>query len=417
MSLERPDDLDRGMAMRRAMLGDAWVERSLGQANQFNADFQSLVTRHAWHDIWGRPGLDTQTRRLLVLGMTMAAARWEEFELHCRAALRGGVPLEAVRETLMQGAIYCGVPAANTAFKITVGICQAEGIELLPAPLIGPQRVEVHHTFSLPQLRVALQGSGSSGLPVVLSHALGMGLSQWDGLAAQLAEAHPVLRYEHRGQGANPPVLQPYGFDALVDDAARVITEWGRGPVLFIGLSMGGLVGQGLAVRYPQLVRGLVLANTTPGLDAAGAQALRERADAVRRGGMAEVVDATLERFLSADARFDQPELAAAVRAQLLQAAPEGYAQAAEAIAQVDAQAQRGLLAQVQCPTVVLSGEHDPGCPPAVGQALADAIAGAQHITLPAAHLSVLECPQAFGDAVRALLVRLAGGQEAAAQA
>ena len=68
MSAERPDDLDRGAANRRAMLGDAWVERSLGQANSLNAEFQSQVTRHAWHDIWGRPGLDSQTRRLLVLG-------------------------------------------------------------------------------------------------------------------------------------------------------------------------------------------------------------------------------------------------------------------------------------------------------------------------------------------------------------
>ncbi|OYU82431.1 MAG: hydrolase, partial [Burkholderiales bacterium PBB5] len=159
MSLDRPDDLDRGAANRRAMLGDAWVERSLGQANSLNAEFQSQVTRHAWHDIWGRPGLDAQTRRLLVLGMTMGLARWEEFELHCRAAIRGGVPLAAIKEALMQGAIYCGVPAANTAFKITVGICQAEGITLDPAPLLPGHRVETHHTFSLPQLRVALQGA------------------------------------------------------------------------------------------------------------------------------------------------------------------------------------------------------------------------------------------------------------------
>ena len=174
MSRDRPDDLDRGAANRRAMLGDDWVERSLGQANRLNAEFQSLVTRHAWHDIWGRPGLDAQTRRLLVLGMTMGQARWEEFELHCRAAIRGGVPLEAIQETLLQGAIYCGVPAANTAFKLAAAACQAEGITLAPAPLLPGHRVETHHTFSLPQLRVALQGALDaqvSGVPVVLSHS------------------------------------------------------------------------------------------------------------------------------------------------------------------------------------------------------------------------------------------------------
>ena len=115
---DRRDDFDRGVANRRAVLGDEWVDRSLAGASEFNADFQSLITRYAWHEIWGRPGLDHETRRLLVLGMTMGMARWEEFELHCRAAVRGGVPIDKIKETLLQGAIYCGVPAANTAILL-----------------------------------------------------------------------------------------------------------------------------------------------------------------------------------------------------------------------------------------------------------------------------------------------------------
>ena len=136
--MDRQDDFERGVANRRAVLGDEWVDQSLGGTTQFNADFQDLVTRHAWLDIWGRPGLDVVTRRLLVLGMTMAAARWEEFELHCQATVRAGVPLEKIRETLMQGAIYCGVPAANTAFKITGKILRDEGLLPPPAPLTAP---------------------------------------------------------------------------------------------------------------------------------------------------------------------------------------------------------------------------------------------------------------------------------------
>ena len=120
------DDFDRGLLNRRAVLGDAWVDKSLGGANAFNAEFQNLITRYAWHDIWGRPGLDHTTRRLLVLGMTMGLARWEEFELHCRAAIRGGVPLETIKEALMQGAIYCGVPAANSAFHLAQKIFDEE---------------------------------------------------------------------------------------------------------------------------------------------------------------------------------------------------------------------------------------------------------------------------------------------------
>lgn len=404
MSRERPDDLDRGAAMRRAMLGDAWVERSLGQSTTLNADFQSLVTRHAWHDIWCRPGLDSQTRRLLVLGMTMAAARWEEFELHCRAALRGGVPVEAIQETLLQGAIYCGVPAANTAFKLTAAACAAEGIELPASPLLGHHRVEVHHTFSLPQLRIALQGQ-AEGTPIVLSHALGMSLEMWDALAGELAPWYPVLRYDHRGQGGSAPLSSAYGLDDLVADAARVVREWGRGPVVFIGLSMGGLVGQGLAIRHPELVQGLVLASTAAAFGPEANDGLQARAEAVRSGGMAEVVDATVDRFISADARLDRPELASAVRAQLLRADAEGYAAAALAIRGADWRAELG---QVRCPTLVISGEHDPGTTPAMGQTLADAIAGARHLVLPAAHLSVLECPAAFAEAVQGLLSQLA---------
>jgi len=404
MSRDRPDDLDRGAAQRRAMLGDAWVERSLGQANALNAEFQSLVTRHAWLDIWGRPGLDRQTRRLLVLGMTMAAARWEEFELHCRAAIRGGVPLDAIKETLMQGAIYCGVPAANTAFKLTVGICQAEGIPLAPAPLLTGPRVETHHTFSLPQLRVALQGA-EQGLPVVMSHALGLDLTMWDALAAELAPQHPVLRYDHRGQGGSAAVGRPFGIDDLVDDAARLIHEWGRGPVLFIGLSMGGLVGQGLALRHPDRVRALVLANTAAVYPAAARDGLTQRAAAVRAEGMAPQVEPTLARFISAEGQAARPEVVATLRALLQRADPAGYAASCEAIRDADF---LGQLGQLRCPTLVISGERDPGTPPALGQQIADAVPGARHLLIPAAaHASVLEQPRAFADGVLGLLAGL----------
>jgi 3-oxoadipate enol-lactonase len=407
MSADRPDDLDRGAANRRAMLGEAWVDRSLGQANSLNAEFQSQVTRHAWFDVWGRPGLDKTTRRLLVLGMTMGLARWEEFELHCRAAIRGGVPLAQIKEALMQGAIYCGVPAANTAFKITVAICQAEGIPLDPSPLLPGHRVETHHTFSLPQLRVALQGpldADIAGVPIVMSHALGMDLTMWDALAAELAPQHPVLRYDHRGQGGSAAVRSGYDIHALVDDAARLITEWGRGPVVFIGLSMGGLVGQGLAIHYPQLVKGLLAANTAACYAEPNRQGLVQRADAVRAAGMAAVADAVLDRFLTPATRAEQPELAAAVRAQLLQAGAAGYAEACLAIRLADWRAQ---LAHIACPVQVVAGSADLGSTVDMAQAIVDGVPGAQLSVLDAAHLSVLEQPQGFSAALAALLARL----------
>ena len=235
------------------------------------------------------------------------------------------------------------------------------------------RRVEIHHSFSLPQLRVALQGA-DSGVPVVMSHALGMNLAMWDDLAAHLAPRHPVLRYDHRGQGDSAPVSGGYAVDALVDDAARLIGEWGRGPVVFIGLSMGGLVGQGLAIRYPDLVRGLLLANTGAVFSDAGREGLAQRADAVEAGGMARIVEAVVERFLCAETRAQRPALVAAVRARLLGADAAGYAAAARAIRDAD---WRAGLAGVRCPVRLVAGAHDAGTTPEMVRAIADALGGA----------------------------------------
>ncbi len=394
----REDDFDRGLKNRRAVLGDAWVDKSIAGTTAFNADFQSLISRYAWNDIWGRPGLDRQTRRLLVLGMTMGLARWEEFELHCGAAIRGGVPLEAIQETLMQGAIYCGVPAANTAFKIATEILRAEGLLPPPAPLTAGRRVASHHTFSQPQLRVALQGT-DTGLPIVLSHALGLDHTMWDGLAAELGADHPVLRYDHRGHGGSALPAGPYRMDDLVDDAARLIREWGRGPVLFIGLSMGGMVGQGLAIRHPELLRGLVLANTTSQYPAAAAPGWAERIAAVQAGGMAAVVERVVERYLHADFRAAEPAYTEALRQRLLRCDPRGYVACCEAVAAVDWLAQLG---EIRSPTLVLAGARDAGATPAMAEAIAERIPGAQiEVFAEASHLSVAEQPAQFSARVR----------------
>lgn len=108
---------EAGLVNRRRVLGDAWVDRSLEKRTAFTADFQAMITRIAWQEIWGRPGLDDRTRRLLVLAITASLGRWEEFALHVRAGLSlGGFTRAELKEVLMQTAIYAGVPAANTAF-------------------------------------------------------------------------------------------------------------------------------------------------------------------------------------------------------------------------------------------------------------------------------------------------------------
>jgi 3-oxoadipate enol-lactonase len=402
--MDREDDFDRGVKNRRAVLGDAWVDKSLGNANAFNADFQSLITRYAWNDIWGRPGLDHTTRRLLVLGMTMGLARWEEFELHCGAAIRGRVPLEKIQETLMQGAIYCGVPAANTAFKITVDLLRAHGLLPGPEPLTPGARVATHHTFSTPQLKAALQGQGA---PVVLSHALGLDMGMWDGLAARLAAgavgaAREVLRYDHRGHGGSAKPAGPYTMDELVDDAARLLREWGRGPVTWIGLSMGAMVGQGLAIRHPELVARLVLANTTAIYPEAARAGWQQRIATVQSEGMAGVAETVVERYLHADFRAAEPAVTQAIRSRILRNDPAGYAASCAAVGGV---AWQDRLSRIVCPTLVIAGARDAGAPPAMGQAIADRIPGARfELIADASHLSVLETPAAFEALVRSFV-------------
>lgn len=108
---------EAGLVNRRRVLGDEWVDRALASRTPFNTDFQAMITRVAWGEVWGRPGLDDTTRRLLVLAITAALGRWEEFGLHVRAGLtQGGFTQDQLKEVLMQLAIYAGLPAANTAF-------------------------------------------------------------------------------------------------------------------------------------------------------------------------------------------------------------------------------------------------------------------------------------------------------------
>jgi 4-carboxymuconolactone decarboxylase len=108
----------KGMKVRRAVLGDAHVDRARAQENSFNAPFQDLITRYAWGEIWTRPGLPRKTRSLITIGMMVALNRADELKLHLRAAANNGVTRKEILEVLLQTAIYCGVPAANTAFHI-----------------------------------------------------------------------------------------------------------------------------------------------------------------------------------------------------------------------------------------------------------------------------------------------------------
>ena len=118
--MDERERYEQGLKVRREVLGGAHVDKSLQNRNAFNEDFQDLITRYAWGEIWSRPELPRKTRSMITLAMMVALNRADEFRLHLRAALNNGVTREEIKEVLLQTAIYCGVPAANSAFHVAL---------------------------------------------------------------------------------------------------------------------------------------------------------------------------------------------------------------------------------------------------------------------------------------------------------
>jgi len=123
------DTFARGMEVRRAVLGDAHVDRANAAATDFTREFQDLITRYAWGEIWTRPGLDRRTRSCMVLTAMIALGAWDEFRMHVKAAFTNGLTAAEIKEVILQAAIYCGVPAANHAFKEAAGVIAELGPE------------------------------------------------------------------------------------------------------------------------------------------------------------------------------------------------------------------------------------------------------------------------------------------------
>lgn len=127
MEDNKEDTHIRGMKNRRAVLGDAHVDRAIDGTNEFNADFQDFITRYAWGEIWDRPGLDKKTRSLLTLAILVAEGKEEELQMHVRAAVNNGVTVEEIKEVFMHAAVYCGLPSVNQAFKLATPVLKELG--------------------------------------------------------------------------------------------------------------------------------------------------------------------------------------------------------------------------------------------------------------------------------------------------
>ncbi len=397
---------ERGMRNRRMALGDAWVDKSVAKANTFNCEFQHFITDYAWHGVWGRPGLDWKGRRLMVLAITAALGRWDEYEIHLRGSLTPGnahtLTPDEVREALFQIAIYAGVPAANTGFSRALGILQELGMAPTPHsadvawhPGVGRSvftttRPKLHATVREPR-------HGQPTHTVVLSHALGQDSSMWDLVANALATQCRVICPDTRGHGRSACPAEPFTVKELAADAARLIDEVANGqPVVWVGLSMGGMIGQELALNHADKVQALVLANTTSGYSDEAREALGQRIATVEAHGIGAIATGTMQRFFSEAFRQQQAAAVSRHRRLLESIDPEGYTACTAAICEFNTTERLG---QIRVPTLVIGATHDESLPLAATQALARAIPQAQLAVMDGcAHLSAVEQPALFAS-------------------
>ena len=229
-----------------------------------------------------------------------------------------------------------------------------------------------------------------AGVPVLFANSLGTDLRLWDALLPLLPAGLRLIRYDKRGHGLSECPDGPYSIEMLARDAEALIKTLDCGPVIFVGLSIGGMIGQALAARRPNLVRALVLSNTAAKMGTP--EMWQTRMEAIRFGGLGSIAEAVLDRWFGPAFRAT-PE-AALWGAMLARTPQEGYLGCCAAIAGADlTKGTRGIKA----PALAIAGSHDGASSPEVVQATADLIAGATcHIIEGAGHLPCIEDPAAY---------------------
>jgi 3-oxoadipate enol-lactonase / 4-carboxymuconolactone decarboxylase len=249
--------------------------------------------------------------------------------------------------------------------------------------------------------RIFYRLEGSDDLPVlILSHSIGTDHSLWEPQILELVPYFRVLRYDTRGHGASEVPDGEYSVEQLGRDALGLVDELKLPQFAFCGLSMGGAVGQWLALRAPKRMTALVLANTSPRF--ATPDLWNSRIDAVRKGGMAAISDAVMQRFFSAESLTGSNLFVAGTRSVFLGTDPAGYARCCAALRDFDF---TSTVREIKVPTLVIVGDKDVSTPLAGnGDVLAREIPGASLVQLPTAHLSNLESPRSFNATIFAFL-------------
>ena len=238
---------------------------------------------------------------------------------------------------------------------------------------------------------------GPSDAPVVvLAPSLGTTLAMWDDLAEVLSRSYRVIRFDTRGHGASPVPPGPYTTSELADDVIAMVDLLGVDRFAFVGLSLGGAIGQTLAVQHPDRLTALVLCCTGPSFG--DPETWRERAARVRAEGMSWLVEPSKERWFTPGFLQSNPQESGRLLDMIASVSPVGYAACCEALSAYDISARLG---EITAPTRVIAGAQDPVSPPSVGQVLVDGIPDADLVVIDdASHIANVAQPEKFNAAV-----------------
>ena len=246
---------------------------------------------------------------------------------------------------------------------------------------------------------------GKEGAPwLVLSHSLACSVRMWDPQIAALKDKYRILAYDTRGHGASEAPKGAYTLELLADDLFSLLKNLGIKETHFCGLSMGGMIGQTFALKYPGVFKTLMLADTTSRYPAEAAPVWADRIKTVEAKGMEPLAQPTLERWFTEPFRKSHPAVVDSVRKLIVSTPVAGYAGCCHAIPKINLTAR---LKEIKCPILVIVGADDPGTPVAMAQEIHDNAPGSKLVVLPqAAHLANLEQPAGFTRAMEEFLAR-----------
>src|SRR5262252_5683099 len=254
------------------------------------------------------------------------------------------------------------------------------------------------------EINYVIEGEGPL---VTMSHSLACDLSMWDEQARALRDRYRVLRFDTRGHGQTSAPSGPYSLSQLADDLLGLLKSLGIERTHFVGLSMGGMIGQVFALAHPTMIESLVLCDTTSRYPDTAAPLWEERIRMVEAQGMAPMVEPTLGRWFTTPFRTQRADVMARVGEMIRQTPPSGYVGCCHAIPKINV---TGRLAELHCPALVIVGEEDPGTPVDMARDIHAALPGAQLAILrSASHLSNVEQPQEFNRILLRFLDKAAG--------